>query len=124
MKKLYALLFLLLPLCSLWAQNRTCATMSSLETRMKKDPSLKQIHLDYEKNTEEWIRTHSASPSNFKSNSPLLPGFHPTTDPVADQQQYAALKRAFYQGLQSKKESLSSPLKKADTRTHSAITYH
>ena len=56
MKKIYILSLSILMCIGAFAQDRTCGTMTTLENRMEKDPSLKQTHEAYEKATQEWIK--------------------------------------------------------------------
>ncbi len=92
MKKLYLLILLVVPALTGLAQDRTCATMTSLEERMKKDPSLRKVHEDHERATQEWIKANTVPQGN--SIFPAIPGFTPTGNREVDQQNYAAAKAA------------------------------
>lgn len=76
-----------------FAQDRTCGTMTTLENRMEKDPSLKQTHEAYEKATQEWIKRHE-KPA-VVSEFPSIEGFTPTGNRTEDQIKYAAAKSAY-----------------------------
>ncbi|HRH66551.1 MAG TPA: hypothetical protein PLU53_09665 [Bacteroidia bacterium] len=115
MKKMYVLFFAVLPCLALSAQDRTCATMSSLEDRMVKDPSLRQQHEDFEKITQEWIRTHSTPVA--VSVFPSLQGFVPTGDREVDQQRYAAAKAAIIREKGKAKLASPVPSTTADQKT-------
>ncbi|MBK6446881.1 MAG: hypothetical protein IPO39_08320 [Bacteroidetes bacterium] len=114
MKKLYLIIFLMLSMCLVQAQDRTCGTMTSLEDRMAKDPSLKQKHEAYEQATQEWIRTHSTT--NTAPVYPAIKGFVPTGDRVQDQQNYATAKAALLSDPGNKQRSSNiskAPAKKS-----------
>lgn len=108
MKKLYLLILLVVPALTGFAQDRTCATMTSLEERMEKDPSLRKVHEDYERATQEWIKAHTVPQAT--SVIPLIPGYTPTGNREVDQQRYASAKAALIRSKnQNKQESVTTP---------------
>lgn len=104
MKKLYLLILLVVPALIGVAQDRTCATMTSLEERMKKDPSLRKVHEDYERATQEWIKANTVPQAT--SLIPAIPGYTPTGNREVDQQHYAAAKAAMIRSKNQNKQQL------------------
>lgn len=93
MKKIYILSLSILMCIGAFAQDRTCGTMTALENRMEKDPSLKQTHEAYEKATQEWVKQHEKP--TVVSEFPSIEGFTPTGNRTEDQIKYAAAKSAY-----------------------------
>ena len=115
MKKLYILILLVVPSFAGFAQDRTCATMTSLEERMKKDPSLRKVHEDHERATQEWIKANTVPQAT--SLIPSIPGYIPTGNREVDQHRYAAAKAALIRSRnQNKQEAVTSPASGAEVQ--------